>query len=84
VTIISAGAGIEERPPFTANGSRLTATVVRGVLNLRADSRQNTGYRAGLLDITGRKVLDLQPGANDVSGLAPGAYFVWLAVSGEQ
>jgi hypothetical protein len=30
----------------------------------------------GLLDITGRKAMDLMPGANDVSGLAPGSYFV--------
>ena len=29
-----------------------------------------------LLDISGRKVLELQPGANDVRGLAPGVYFV--------
>jgi len=35
-----------------------------------------------LLDISGRKVLDLHPGANDVSGLCPGVYFV-RAVSRE-
>jgi YVTN family beta-propeller protein len=29
-----------------------------------------------LLDAAGRKVLDLQPGANDVRALAPGVYFV--------
>jgi hypothetical protein len=29
-----------------------------------------------LLDATGRKVLDLLPGANDVRVLAPGVYFV--------
>ena len=29
-----------------------------------------------LLDITGRKVLDLRPGANDVRALAPGVYFL--------
>jgi hypothetical protein len=29
-----------------------------------------------LLDISGRKVLDLVPGANDVRALAPGVYFV--------
>ena len=31
---------------------------------------------ASLLDITGRKVMALHPGANDVSGLSPGVYFV--------
>jgi hypothetical protein len=29
-----------------------------------------------LLDISGRRVSDLRPGANDVSGLAPGVCFV--------
>jgi hypothetical protein len=32
--------------------------------------------RGELLDISGRKVLDLRPGENDVSRLAPGVYFV--------
>jgi len=52
------------------------ATIVRGVLNFGAVSRQNTGYRAELLDISGRKLLDLHPGPNDVRALAPGVYFV--------
>jgi hypothetical protein len=53
------------------------ATLVRGVLVLGAvGSRQNTGYRAELLNAAGRKVLELRPGANDVRGLAPGIYFV--------
>ena len=53
------------------------ATIVRGVLTLGAiASRQTTGYRVELLDISGRKVLDLHPGANDVRALAPGVYFV--------
>lgn len=29
-----------------------------------------------LLDISGRKALDLKPGANDVRGLAPSVYFL--------
>ena len=39
-----------------------------------------------LLDISGRKVLGLKPGANDVSRLAPGVYFVseQSAVSSKQ
>jgi len=52
-------------------------TMVRHVLVLDAvGSRQNTAYRAELLDISGRKVMDLRPGANDVRALAPGVYFV--------
>ncbi|HTW91232.1 MAG TPA: hypothetical protein VMH22_05935 [bacterium] len=50
-------------------------TVVRGVLMI-ADRGQKTGDRSELLDIGGRKVLDLRPGANDVRAPAPGVYFV--------
>jgi hypothetical protein len=32
--------------------------------------------RGELLDINGRRVLDLKPGANNVSRLPPGVYFV--------
>ncbi len=50
---------------------------MRGVLVLGAvDSRQNTEYRAELLDAAGRKVMDLVKGVNDVSRLALGVYFV--------
>jgi hypothetical protein len=31
---------------------------------------------ADLLDISGRKVMDLKPGQNDVRAMAPGVYFV--------
>jgi hypothetical protein len=65
------------------DGERGTAkpgpTIVRGVLVLGAvGRRQNAGDRAILLDAAGRKVMDLQSGANDVSGLAPGVYFCTL------
>ena len=43
---------------------------------------ENTGYRAELLDVSGRRALDLKPGANDVSRLSPGVYLV-RAVSRE-
>ncbi len=75
--IDSAAAVAEEREPPAAYHSPLTATVIRGVLVLGAvGSRQDTEYGAELLDITGSKVLDLHPGANDVRALAPGVYFV--------
>lgn len=50
-------------------------TVVRGVLFLpeRASSSPSTSC---LLDISGRQVMDLKPGANDVSLLSPGVYFL--------
>ena len=69
------GPGIEEGRPQAA-GIKPQATVARGVLVLGAvDSRQQSAFRADLLDIAGREVMDLRPGANDVSGLSPGVYF---------
>ncbi len=54
-------------------------TIIRGVLVLQEHRTQNTGHRTELLDISGRRVLDLLPGANDVSRLNPGVYFVRAA-----
>ena len=51
-------------------------TIVRGVLFPTGDRRPGTGDRAMLLDIAGREVLDLHPGANDVHALVPGVYFI--------
>jgi phosphoribosylformylglycinamidine (FGAM) synthase PurS component len=47
------------------------ATIVRGLLRMPVSPDPSR-----LLDATGRKVLDLLPGANDVRVLAPGVYFV--------
>ncbi|UCG42391.1 MAG: hypothetical protein JSU73_11035 [candidate division WOR-3 bacterium] len=50
--------------------ARRGAMLVRGMLPL-------TGNRgADLVDITGRRIMELQPGANDVRHLSPGVYFV--------
>ena len=70
------GAGIEEVANAKRRVTKCEPTVVRGVLELGVDRIQNAEYRAELLDATGRKALDLHPGANDVSGLRPGVYFV--------
>jgi len=82
--VMNPAPGIEE----TMDDERVTVdagpTIVRGVLVLGAVdsrqsaeySRQNTAYRAELLDAAGRKVMDLRLGANDVGRLAPGVYFV--------
>jgi hypothetical protein len=51
-------------------GPALRATIARGVLRLPA------GLASVLLDISGRKVMDLKPGQNDIRHLAPGIYFV--------
>jgi hypothetical protein len=69
------GAGIEEGRQPRANDLRPTATVIRGVLMI-GDRGPKTGDRAELLDASGRKVLDIRAGANDVSRLAPGVYFI--------
>jgi hypothetical protein len=68
--------GIEETMNEEQGTLNVGPTIVRGVLFLSEDRRPGTEDRAELLDISGRKVLDLNPGANDVRHLAPGVYFV--------
>lgn len=65
----------EEKGRPTPFGSRLTASVVRNVL-LLPEAASLRSQAVGLLDASGRKVLDLKAGANDVSRLSPGVYFV--------
>jgi len=62
-----------------------TATVIRSVLflpefleQLSSNDCREQKISAVLFDIKGSKILDLNPGANDVSRLAPGVYFVRL------
>ena len=77
------GAGVEESHKEQAPSRKLEPTIVRGVLVMpglgtrsELPERNSVMSRAALLDIGGRKVLDLHPGANDVRALAPGVYFV--------
>jgi DNA-binding beta-propeller fold protein YncE len=51
------------------------ASIVRGILFLPG-ATSHKPQAASLMDATGRKVLDLRPGANDVRDLPPGVYFV--------
>jgi predicted acyl esterase len=67
--------GAQEGLKPQAPSHRPAASIVRGVLSL-AGSASHKPQAAGLWDMTGRKVLDLKPGPNDVSRLAPGVYFV--------
>ncbi len=67
--------GIEEGRKPQAASYKLEATIVRGIL-MMGDWGPKTEDRVELLDAAGRKVLDLHPGANDASRLAPGVYFV--------
>jgi hypothetical protein len=59
--------------PRTLTPQLAIPTIVRGILVLNSsfDIRNSS-----LLDASGRRALDLRPGANDVSRLAPGVYFV--------
>jgi hypothetical protein len=71
---LGALAGIEEKSGTLVSGPN-GGTIVRGVLFL-PEAASGKLQTASLLDISGRKVLDLRPGANDVRALAPGVYFV--------
>jgi len=72
---ITTGVGEEASKP-QALGCKPRATIVRGVLHMSPQLSVNILQRAELLDISGRKVLALRPGLNDVSRLAPGVYLV--------
>ncbi|MFO7675071.1 MAG: hypothetical protein R6X12_01960 [bacterium] len=67
------GVGESGRSGYSSAG-RLPG-IVRGVLRME-DRGPGTGDRMELLDVSGRKVMELKPGSNDVSRLAPGVYFL--------
>jgi CubicO group peptidase (beta-lactamase class C family) len=67
--------GVGDGRTWPNSRPKLEATIVRGVLELPASSFTPHASSC-LLDISGRKVMTLRPGANDVSRLAPGVYFV--------
>jgi YVTN family beta-propeller protein len=73
--------GVQEGLP-PAVSAKPAPTVVRSVLFLPLASSVEHGTSSTLLDVSGRQVLELTPGPNDVRALAPGVYFV-RAVSRE-
>ncbi len=78
-TDASGNIGIDEQrrtPGLFPHAAATTSTIVRGVLLLQETRGEKRDSRCELLDITGRKALDLRPGANDVSRLAPGVYYI--------
>ncbi|MBM3315569.1 hypothetical protein FJY71_07000, partial [candidate division WOR-3 bacterium] len=75
--------GIDEAPGARVRAPNRGATVVRGVLFLPAGG-EGRGANGELLDIGGRRTLDLKPGANDVRHLSPGVYFVQLTIDNRQ
>jgi hypothetical protein len=70
--------GIEEVPSCEGRVAR-GATVVRGVLNL--SSIFDCRFPIALRDISGRKVMELKPGENDVQHLPSGVYFLQPTVA---
>lgn len=62
----------ESRPSSLAPRPPPTATIIRGVLYLSPLLSPSSS----LLSVDGRKLMSLHPGSNDVSPLAPGAYFI--------
>ena len=69
------GGGVEENPKPQAVSVKPGPTFVRGVLTM--DNGTGASSSLGwLLDGAGRKVQALHQGANDVSHLAPGVYFM--------
>ncbi len=75
--------GTDEEQPFVRHAGFVT-TICRRVLVLPRDMNGQSGDRpscagtvpALLLDATGRVVMDLKPGENDIRHLAPGVYFI--------
>jgi hypothetical protein len=70
---------VESHKPQAKN-SGLGPTIIHGMLNLQP-AICNLQSTIALFDATGRKVLDLKPGPNDVSHIAPGVYFVRRALA---
>jgi len=68
--------GVEESHKPHASSRKPEPTIVRGALSLGVVSRQYSADRTELLDISGRSMMTLKPGPNDVSRLGSGVYFV--------
>jgi hypothetical protein len=67
-----------------AEVQRTRATVCRGELFLPQAGMANDQVPMIMLDVSGRKVVDLRLGINDIRQVAPGIYFVLSAVSGQR
>lgn len=65
--------GVEETMSDGRGMMSVGVTVIRGVLHLPLSPFT---IHASLFDMTGRRVMSLNPGPNDVSRLTPGVYFV--------
>jgi len=76
------GSGVEETPNADVRTMNRAPTIACGVLLLpEGVSGERLAVCAHLLDVSGREVMELRPGTNDVSVLAPGVYFIREAQS---
>lgn len=73
--ILNPNGGVEETPVAEARRPNAGPTIVRGVLTV-GDRDRRAGDRLALLDVSGRRAMELYAGPNDVRGLASGVYFV--------
>ncbi len=79
VSVYRAEAGAVAEPcltPLLAGPAAHATTVLRGVLMFEPAKGVGRGAPGVLLNIAGRKVMDLVAGANDIGRFAPGVYFV--------
>jgi len=58
------------------------ASFVRGTLWLEPTTRAQEAASGWLLDLAGRRVMQLYGGWNDIGALAPGVYYIRLETSG--
>jgi YVTN family beta-propeller protein len=78
ISVLCGSGGVEEenrRPPIACPPAPF-ASVVRGVLRLPPAPGSRHQSSSSLLGISGQKVMELEPGENDVSRLPAGVYFV--------
>lgn len=68
--------GVQESAPGRVHAARLATTIVRRLLEAPQSAFRNPHPAMTLLDAAGHRVLELRPGPNDVSRLAPGIYFI--------
>jgi aminopeptidase N len=73
--------GVAEQPQATSLKQQAHPTVVRNILPLPKSPRLRVS--ASLLDASGRRVMALVPGPNDLRALPPGVYFALQLPGGD-
>jgi hypothetical protein len=71
--------GLSEGSPSPLERPRVVATIVRRVLTLPCPAVPGVDMVSSLHDASGRRVVTLSPGPNDVSHLTSGVYFLYCS-----